>query len=77
MERLLKSDTEQRLYNVYTADCLGMLLRNLCGASEFKLYSDYIYSEEEKPKETTEQVIDKILRLLDGAGKGVVVDGSI
>ena len=74
----MKADTEQRLYNVYTADCLGMLLRNLCGMSEFNLYSDFIYSEEEKPKETTEQVIDKILRLLSGAGKGVIVrDGSI
>jgi len=73
---LLKDDTEQRIYNVYTADCLGMMLRALYDVQEFKLYSEYIQIEE-KQTETREQVVDKILRLLDGVGKGVPQVGSI
>lgn len=77
MEILAKADAEQRIYNAYTADCLGMLIRQLYGANDFKLFTDYIASEEKEHTETREQVADKILRLLDGVGKGVATDGSI
>lgn len=60
---MLKADTEQRIYQVYSADCLGMIVRQLYGIKEFKLYSEYVKVEEEKT-ETKEEVIDKILNLL-------------
>lgn len=60
---MIKADTEQRIFNVYTADSLGMIIRHLYGTTDFKLYSDFIEYEEEKT-ETKEEVIEKILRLL-------------
>lgn len=63
---MIKADTEQRIFNVYTADSLGMIIRHLYGTNDFKLYSDFIDVEEEKT-ETKEEVIEKILRLLGSA----------
>ena len=60
---MLKADTEQRIFQVYSADCLGMIVRQLYGASDFKLYSEFIKVEKEKA-ETKEEVINKILNLL-------------
>lgn len=60
---MIKADTEQRIFNVYTADSLGMIIRYLYGTTEFQLYSDFINVEEEK-SETKEEVIEKILSLL-------------
>ena len=61
---LLNDDTESRLHKIYTADCLGMIVKWVYGVDDFKLYSDYVVKDE-KPAETKEQVLNKILGLLD------------
>lgn len=43
---------------------MGLILRSLYHTNDFKLYTEMLHLDDDKPVETKEQVIDKILRLL-------------
>lgn len=74
--RQLNADTEKRMFCVYVADCLGLIVRSAYHADDFRLFSDFLETENGK-QETKEQVIEKVLGLLDKAGKEGKVVGSI
>lgn len=55
-------------YEAYSADCLGMLVRQLYHNFELPLYTEMV-SLVKKPVETAESVKAKILNLLNAEGR--------
>lgn len=59
---MIRDYTYEIKYKMYTADCMGMLVRAAFHSDDFKLFSD-IAPIVAKPDETVDQVKAKILRL--------------
>ena len=59
----MQDDSRAIMYEIYTADCLGMIARQLYGSSELPLYTDVV-EVVKKPVERPEDVKRKILDLL-------------